>query len=49
MRTTVLIPSPLYEKLKEIADAQRRSTHKQIIFALERFVTEEEKEKGKPE
>ena len=43
IRTTVILPVPLYERLKEIADAERRSTHKQIIYALEQFVANEER------
>jgi hypothetical protein len=39
VRTTVLLPTSLYERLKAIADAERRSTHKQIIYALEQFVS----------
>ena len=40
MRTTVLLPESLYATLKAIADDERRSTHKQIVYALERFVEE---------
>lgn len=43
VRTTVLIPASLYEKLKGIADTEQRSTHRQILFILERFVSEEER------
>lgn len=45
MRTTVLIPASLYAKLKEIAERERRSAHKQIIVALEQFVAEDEKDR----
>jgi hypothetical protein len=41
VRTTVLLPESLYATLKEIAEEERRSTHKQIIFALERYAEEE--------
>ena len=41
MRTTVLLPESLYATLKAIADEERRSTHKQIIVALERYAAEE--------
>jgi hypothetical protein len=41
VRTTVLLPESLYATLKELAESERRSTHKQIIFALERYAEEE--------
>lgn len=43
MRTTVLLPESLYETLKVIAEEERRSTHRQIIFALERYAEEEKR------
>lgn len=47
VRTTVLIPESLYAKIKAIADTEQRSTHRQIIYALEKFVTETEQTRGK--
>jgi hypothetical protein len=41
VRTTVLLPESLYATLKELAERERRSTHKQIIYALERYAEEE--------
>lgn len=52
MRTTVLLPESLYETLKLIADDERRSTHKQIIYALERYADEEKRRRrltGRPQ
>jgi len=52
VRTTVLLPESLYATLKAIADDERRSTHKQIIFALERYADEEARRRrlaGRPE
>jgi len=43
VRTTVLLPESLYETLKVIAEEERRSTHRQIIFALERYAEEEKR------
>jgi predicted transcriptional regulator len=43
VRTTVLLPESLYKRLQEIAEAERRSAHKQIIYALEQFVAERQK------
>lgn len=42
VRTTVLLPVELYERLKVIANKDRRSAHQEIIFAVERLVTERE-------
>lgn len=47
VRTTVLIPESLYAKLKEIAERERRSAHKQIIVALEQFVAEDQREQSR--
>lgn len=47
-RTTVLIPTSLYERLKVIADTEQRSTHRQILHILERFVSEDEKRGKEP-
>ena len=52
MRTTVLLPESLYATLKAIADDERRSTHKQIIYALERYAEEEARRRrlsGRPD
>jgi hypothetical protein len=52
VRTTVLLPESLYVTLKEIAEEERRSTHKQIIVALERYAEEERRRRrltGRPE
>lgn len=38
VRTTVLLPESLYAALKRIADDEQRSTHRQIIYALQKFV-----------
>lgn len=43
VRTTVLIPASLYEKIKGIAEIEQRSAHRQILYILERFVSEEER------
>ena len=43
MRTTVLLPESLYATLKAIAEEERRSTHRQIIVALERYAEEEKR------
>ena len=52
MRTTVLLPESLYATMKAIAEEERRSTHKQIIVALERYAEEERLRRrltGRPE
>lgn len=52
MRTTVLLPESLYATLKAIAEDERRSTHKQIVFALERYAEEEARRRrllGRPD
>ncbi len=52
MRTTVLLPESLYATLKAIAEDERRSTHKQIVVALERYAEEEARRRrltGRPE
>ena len=52
MRTTVLLPESLYATLRAIAEDERRSTHKQIIFALERYAADEARRRrltGRPE
>lgn len=51
VRTTVLLPESLYAKIRRIADAEKRSAHKQIIYFLERCVSEEEEgdAKGDPQ
>ncbi len=41
VRTTVLLPVELHAALKEIAERDRRSMHREIIYALERFATEQ--------
>jgi hypothetical protein len=41
VRTTVLLPVELHGALKEIADRDRRSLHREIIYALERFAAEQ--------
>lgn len=51
VRTTVLLPESLYATLREIADTEQRSTHRQIIYILERYAaerkrTEPSKEEG---
>ena len=48
VRTTVLLPVDLHATLKEIADRDRRSLHREIIYALERFAAEQV-EQAKPE
>jgi hypothetical protein len=48
VRTTVLIPESLYETLKVIAEQERRSTHRQIIVALERYAAEETRHRNLP-
>ncbi len=40
VRTTVLLPIELHAALKEIAERDRRSMHREIIYALERFAAE---------
>src|SRR4051812_40158817 len=40
VRTTVLLPADLHAALKVIADRDRRSLHREIIFALEQFAGE---------
>lgn len=40
MRTTVLLPVELHAALKAIADRDRRSLHKEILYALERFAAQ---------
>jgi len=52
VRTTVLLPESLYATLKAIAEDERRSTHKQIIVALEHYAEEEKRRRrltGRPE
>ncbi len=52
VRTTVLLPESLYATLKAIAEEERRSTHRQIIVALERYAEEERRRRrltGRPE
>ena len=52
MRTTVLLPESLYATLKAIAEDEQRSTHRQIIFALGKYVEEETRRRrlsGRPD
>ena len=44
MRTTVNIPDEMYEKLKRVAERERRSIAKQIVWWIEHQVNREEKE-----
>ena len=44
VRTTVLLPESLYAALKEIAEAEQRSAHRQILYILERFVDERKRQ-----
>jgi len=44
VRTTVLLPARVHAALKRIAERDHRSMHQEIIYALERFVSELEGE-----
>jgi hypothetical protein len=41
VRTTVLLPVDLHAALKQIADRDQRSLHREIIYVLERFAAEQ--------
>lgn len=47
--TQLRIKEETYQKIKFIAEKSERSINKQIIFALEQFVTDYEKIAGKIE
>ncbi|HBC94338.1 MAG TPA: hypothetical protein DCZ10_15925 [Pelotomaculum sp.] len=40
------VPEPLLNKLRKIAEANKRSTNKEIEFLIEKHVQEYEKEHG---
>lgn len=40
VRTTVLLPAHVHAALKRLAERDHRSMHQEIIYALERFVSE---------
>jgi len=48
VRTTVLLPARVHAALKRIAERDHRSMHREIIYVLERFVSEAEGD-AKPE
>jgi hypothetical protein len=51
VRTSVILPESLYATLKQIAEDEMRSTHKQIILALTQWSEEEQRRRrlsGRP-
>ena len=40
MRTTLILPDTLHATLKELAERDQRSVHREIIYALQRFAAE---------